>query len=299
MKAFTRSALVMVLALFVSSFCLADGNNSKSCNKPGQGNQGSSSSNSNTNSNTNNNSSDSSSSSGSGSASGIGNNTGTQNTNVANGGAGGQGGQGGQGGSASASDNGNGNGNGNGSDNKTTSTSSASGGKVSNSGNSTNRLSNSQGQSQGQGQGQQQSSASDASGAGANSNNTTNNVEAAKIPVATAYAPTSIPTVPCFKGFGAGAQAPNLGLSLGGGKVDQGCDARETARTYMLMGARKAACKVMVFSKKNQKKPAAQQVTMDDCMYQEPVPVVAAAVSAPSTPAPVMPMVQVNPLSVQ
>ncbi len=106
--------------------------------------------------------------------------------------------------------------------------------------------------------------------------------------MSTAYAPTSIPTVPCFKGYGGGIQTMNAGASFGGGKIDQGCDAREEARTYMLMDARKAACKVLVYDKKNQrlaKKHPEQAVTMEDCMYKEvvsePQAVAPAPVSSP------------------
>ncbi len=119
-------------------------------------------------------------------------------------------------------------------------------------------------------------------------NNNTETYNAAKIPVNTAYAPTSIPTSPCLKGYSGGAQAKDFGFSLGGDKVDAGCDARETARTYMLMDARKAACKVMVYSKKNQKLAARhpeQAVTMEDCMYKE-VEVIPPALPIPPAPVP-------------
>jgi hypothetical protein len=189
-----------------------------------------------------------------------------------------------------------------------------------------NNLSQGQGQQQGQKQGQSQSSSATSSatggaggaggnaqqsqtssatatgnGDGANDTSLTQSYQAAKIPVATAYAPTSIPTVPCFKGYGAGVQAPNLGISAGGGKIDEDCSVRETARSYMLMGARKAACKVMVYSKQN-KKLGANAVTMDDCMYQDNPPQVAKEeplMQAPAAPPAVVPTVNVNPLQVQ
>ena len=149
-------------------------------------------------------------------------------------------------------------------------------------------------------QSQTQSATATDNGNGSNDTSLNQSYQAAKIPVATAYAPTSIPTVPCFKGYGAGVQAPNLGISAGGGKIDEGCNDRETARAYMLMGARKAACKVMVYSKQN-KKLGANAVTMEDCMYQDAPPQVAKeeppVVAAP--PAVVTPVIQVNPLQVQ
>ena len=178
-----------------------------------------------------------------------------------------------------------------------------------------NNMSQGQGQAQGQKQGQSQTSTSSATGgsaeqsqtaSAANNGNGSNDTslnqsyQAAKIPVATAYAPTSIPTVPCFKGYGAGVQAPNLGISADGGKIDEGCNTRETARAYMLMGARKAACKVMVYSKQNTKL-GANAVTMEDCMYQDAPPQVAkeeehTVIAAPPA---VTPTVNVNPLQVQ
>ena len=177
-----------------------------------------------------------------------------------------------------------------------------------------NNLSQGQGQAQGQKQGQSQTSTSSATGGnasqtqsatatgngdGANDTSLNQSYQAAKIPVDTAYAPTSIPTVPCFKGYGAGVQAPNLGISAGGGKIDEGCNDRETARTFMLMGARKAACKVMVYSKQN-KKLGANAVTMEDCLFQD-VPPQVAKEEPPIVAAPpaVIPTVNVNPLQVQ
>lgn len=90
-----------------------------------------------------------------------------------------------------------------------------------------------------------------------------------KIPVATAYAPTVYPTVPCFKGVGAGIQTAAIGASFGGGKVDEGCDARELARTFMTMGSRVSACKILVRTKSARK----AGITMDDCMYEPPKPI--------------------------
>jgi len=75
-----------------------------------------------------------------------------------------------------------------------------------------------------------------------------------------------------------------VGVSGSAGKIDAGCDDREQARTFMLMGARTAACKVLVYGKKNQqvaKKHPEQAVTMDDCMYEPTVPPVAEAPAPP------------------
>jgi hypothetical protein len=119
-----------------------------------------------------------------------------------------------------------------------------------------------------------------ATGNGANSNNTTNNVAAAGIPANTAYAPTALPTVPCFKGMGVGAQVAQAGFSFGGGKIDENCAILETARSFALHGSDVAYCKVMVTTKAARK----AGVTFEDCMVlrTEPQP---QAVQTPQEPA--------------
>jgi hypothetical protein len=71
-------------------------------------------------------------------------------------------------------------------------------------------------------------------------------------------------TSPCIKGWGAGAQSGWAGLSLGAGKIDKGCEARETAAEFYSMGSRRAACKVMVALDASVK----AGITLDDCMEQ-------------------------------
>ncbi len=93
---------------------------------------------------------------------------------------------------------------------------------VNNSGNSSNTNNNTaQGgaggaggsATQGQKQGQQQSSSSNNTGGNsANSYSSQTNVAAPTVPVNTAFAPTQIPTVSCFKGFGAGVQTVPAGV---------------------------------------------------------------------------------------
>jgi len=144
---------------------------------------------------------------------------------------------------------------------------------------------------------QNQSSASNQSnGNGSNSNNTTNNVEATKIPVATAFAPTAVPTSPCFKGFGAGVQTGVFGGSFGGGKIDANCRALQTA---LHAPNRVTFCKL--FIKLQDSKSAG--ITMEDCLQVEETPVVEAPtpvtpVLTPATPAPLtvtVPVTIVNP----
>lgn len=102
--------------------------------------------------------------------------------------------------------------------------------------------------------------ASSASNNGNNSNNTT--INQAKIPVNTAYAPTAIPTMGCFKGFGAGIQTGQVGASFGGGKVDENCERLEVARSYGIAGSWDAYCMVMVTNKYSKE----AGVTFEQCM---------------------------------
>jgi hypothetical protein len=113
-------------------------------------------------------------------------------------------------------------------------------------------------------------------GAGANSNNTTNNVAASQIPVATAFAPTTIPTVSCFKGFGAGVQTMPVGASFGGGKIDPNCRALQTA---LHAPNRLTYCKLFIQLQDSKK----AGITMDDCMGQD------AKEEVPASPAPPAP----------
>ena len=221
------------------------------------------------------------------SSSGVSNsgNSSNTNNNTANGGQGGQGGKGGQGGTGigvgiggGATNNGNGNGNGNGSNNTTT----ANGGTSNANGNGSNNTT-----SQGQKQGQSQSSTSSANNSGGNSSNVYSNSEtynAAKIPVSTAYAPTTIPTSPCLKGYSGGGQGTSLGLSFGGSKVDENCAALETARAFDSMNERLAGCKVKISTKYAKK----AGVTLEDCMATEmvaaPLPVAVVPPPAPQQP---------------
>lgn len=110
--------------------------------------------------------------------------------------------------------------------------------------------------------GGKQSQSSNASANGSNNSTSVTNVAAPVIPVASAYAPTSLPSAPCIKGYGVGVQSPSAGISFGGGKVDVGCDERELARSYALLGSKIAACKVLIANERSQK----AGVTLEDCM---------------------------------
>jgi hypothetical protein len=191
-------------------------------------------------------------------------------------------------------------------------TSTATGGKVSNSGNSSNTNTNTaQGGKGGHGgkggsaavtgsgnSSQTQSTTSQATGNGVGNGNNSNDyqsstlVEAAKIPVNTAFAPSQFPTVGCYKTYSGGVQGAQLGISLGGGKIDENCAILEAAgRARNIL----AYCKVYITDKYVHK----AGVTLEDCMHQEqvsvplPPPIVQAPIPqptvivVPSAPAPV------------
>ena len=165
-------------------------------------------------------------------------------------------------------------------------------------------------QGQTQGQTQSTSSVSSASnngngnGNGANNasyaDNSTTTYQAARIPVTTAYAPAVAPTASCFKGWGAGLQFPQVGGSIGGGKIDVNCAILEVARNYDVAGERYAACKVKVSNKYSK----AAGVTMEDCMkenmlippmrVEEPKAPVALFVPGPDMPTSIVPQPQVK-----
>jgi len=99
---------------------------------------------------------------------------------------------------------------------------------------------------------------------GNGSNNTTSNtlVQASKIPVSTAVTPPLMPSAPCVKSMGAGVQTMAFGGSFGAGKIDQGCDDRELARSFS--GPQTlASCKILL----NTKKAKAAGITLADCMF--------------------------------
>ncbi len=121
------------------------------------------------------------------------------------------------------------------------------------------------------------------------------NVQAPKIPVDTAYAPTVLPTVTCFKGFSAGAQTMAFGGSFGGGKIDENCAILETARSFDAVGERIAACKVKI----SNKYAKAAGVSMEDCLQASlpaplpppPAPPQDRVIVVPAPPVPVAPPV--------
>lgn len=200
-----------------------------------------------------------SSGSGSATASGIGNsvNTGTQNSNTATGGAGGAGGKGGTGvgigGNQSQAQ------------------------KISNSGNSSNKVTTSTTVSPtntntvSPTQTNSQSTTTSANGNGDGSNNASySSVVNTPRQVATAIAPAQFPSASCFKTFGAAGQAGTFGFSMGGGKIDRDCSARELARSFVGINNMTAAAKVLCSTADAKR----AKLTMEDCL----------AISAPVAP---------------
>lgn len=112
--------------------------------------------------------------------------------------------------------------------------------------------------------------------------NSTSTYQEAKIPVNTAYAAAPYPTVPCFKGYGAGGQGASFGLSVNGGTVDSNCAILEVARSFDSVGERLAACKVKI----NNKYAKKAGVTLADCMTVATV--VQQPMVAPRVPTPVI-----------
>lgn len=108
-------------------------------------------------------------------------------------------------------------------------------------------------------------------GNGSNNYSSTSTYKAAENPVSTAFAPTSIPTANCFKGYGAGVQTMPVGVSLGGGKIDENCRALQTA---LHAPNRLTYCKLFVNLQDSKK----AGITMADCMGIDPEP--------PAAPAP-------------
>ena len=120
-------------------------------------------------------------------------------------------------------------------------------------------------------------------GNGNNSNDTTVNYPRQ---VATAIAPEVFPTVPCFKGFSAGAQGAAFGASFGGGKIDENCAELEAARQAP---NRLTRCEIFILNKYAKK----GGVTLEQCLERDTVPVGSDRVVV-SAPAPVQPSIVVN-----
>ena len=163
------------------------------------------------------------------------------------------------------------------------------GGSVNNSGNSSNtNVNTAQGgaggnanQKQGQTQSQTAnggSSSADASGNGVgNGNNSNDTTVNNPRQVATAISPEVLPTVPCFKGVGIGAQSAAFGFSFGGGKIDENCAELEAARQAP---NRLTRCEIFVLNKYAKK----GGVTLEQCLQQDVSAAIITPVVAPAAP---------------
>ena len=175
------------------------------------------------------------------------------------------------------------------------SSSTATGGSVTNSGNSSNKNTNiaqgGAGGSASQNQSQSNSSSNDNQSSASNNGNNSNNSSTVYNQVhqtPRAYAPDAIPSAPCVKGFSGGASTPLLGGTFGAGKVDKGCEARETARAFALLNNPTAAAKILCSTDAAKR----AHLTMSDCLaMQAPV---AAAVPVPEDPRPTVVVVPVQ-----
>jgi hypothetical protein len=79
-----------------------------------------------------------------------------------------------------------------------------------------------------------------------------------------AVAPDAFPSAPCRVGFGGAASAPIGGLSIGGSKLDEECDKRETARAFAHLGFKEAALKILCTTK------AAKKALGEGCYKLKP-----------------------------
>jgi hypothetical protein len=113
---------------------------------------------------------------------------------------------------------------------------------------------------QNQKQTQSQTTSSTSGAVAANSGNNTNINNPRQTPFA--YSPEALPTAPCFKGYSAGASSPLIAGSFGGGKIDKGCEARETARSFALLGNQQAAAKLLCSTEAAKR----AHLTIEDCM---------------------------------
>jgi hypothetical protein len=127
---------------------------------------------------------------------------------------------------------------------------------VSNSGNSFNMLTYAASQNQTQ----SSTNTNTATNLGNNSSQSTTFEQVHQ--TASAIAPETFPTSPCFKTISGAGQGGSFGLSFGAGKIDEGCDARETARLLASIGSKTAACKLIVSTKAAKN----ANVTLADCL---------------------------------
>lgn len=79
------------------------------------------------------------------------------------------------------------------------------------------------------------------------------------------YSPSLNPTVPCALTGGFGLSFPGVGGNIGGGKIDKGCEERETARLFAELGYTELALGILCKSK-----AVERTVTESICNEAEP-----------------------------
>jgi hypothetical protein len=105
-------------------------------------------------------------------------------------------------------------------------------------------------------------STSSATENGDNSNNSTFNQVRQ---TSSALAPPQYPSASCFKTYGGAAQGPAFGFSIGGGKIDRDCSARELARSFIGLNNPTAAARVLCETADAKR----AHLTLDDCLAIE------------------------------
>lgn len=118
-----------------------------------------------------------------------------------------------------------------------------------------------QGQTQGQEQYQGQSQSATANNSG--NNQSTSYTQVHQTP--TAVAPDAFPSAPCRVAGSAAGSGPLFGFSLGASKMDDQCDKRETARSFLAIGQPNAALQILCTTK------AAKAAKLDVCGTAIPV----------------------------
>jgi len=117
-----------------------------------------------------------------------------------------------------------------------------------------------------------------------------------------AIAPEVGPTVPCFKGVGGAASSPFGGISIGAGKIDEGCDDRETANSLRESGLMKAADALLCDTPAVRRLIKHGKLTLEECLTREKeepesLPTAPAPIQQPITPSQIIvpaPAVTIN-----
>lgn len=106
---------------------------------------------------------------------------------------------------------------------------------------------------------------------------------------ATAIAPAQFPSASCFKTYGGAGQGPAFGFSVGAGRIDRDCSARELARSFMGINNPTAAARILCSTADAKR----AKLTLEQCLaIAQPAPVFA---EQNPTPAAAPPVIVTNP----